>query len=151
VGACADALLLLKKGHYDLVIVDFCDESALANFSKEARAIDATLHLIVALPAQSRELSARVLAAGADDIIASPLDPIEFAVLLKRSAAHTAQRDEVRYNRAQLAAQSVEMIGRSEPMLAVFRKLDEVSRSSDPILITGGAGAGKKLLAWSLH
>jgi two-component system response regulator AtoC len=133
------------------VIVDFCDEASFANFARDAKLIDPTIHLVAALPEQSAQLAPQVLTHGADDIVRGPLDAAEFAVLLKRTLPRLSDRDELRYRRAQVNAISTEFIGRSNQTLTIFHKLDEISRSSDPVLISGNPGSGKKLLAWSLH
>jgi two-component system response regulator PilR (NtrC family) len=43
------------------------------------------------------------------------------------------------------------IIGRSEPMLAVFRLIETVCRTSSTILISGESGTGKELVARAIH
>lgn len=43
------------------------------------------------------------------------------------------------------------IIGRSEPMLAVFRKILQYGPAEAPVLVTGETGTGKELVARALH
>jgi DNA-binding NtrC family response regulator len=43
------------------------------------------------------------------------------------------------------------MIGRSDPMQAVFRLVDQVAPARSTVLITGESGTGKELIAKSIH
>jgi len=88
----SDGLTMLKKSHYDFAIVEFCDEVNFVNFTRDAKLNDPTLHIVAALPTEFKQLTTKLLADGADDIIQCPIDPIEFAVLLKRTSAHLAGR-----------------------------------------------------------
>jgi two-component system response regulator PilR (NtrC family) len=50
-----------------------------------------------------------------------------------------------------LTHQFSNIIGRSEPMLAVFRMIETVARTNSTILITGESGTGKELVAQAIH
>src|ERR687892_1007587 len=43
------------------------------------------------------------------------------------------------------------MIGRSEPMLTMFRMVETIARTSSTVLITGESGTGKDLVARAIH
>jgi two-component system response regulator PilR (NtrC family) len=43
------------------------------------------------------------------------------------------------------------IIGRSEPMLAVFKMVDTIAKTSSTVLITGESGTGKDLVARAIH
>jgi DNA-binding NtrC family response regulator len=43
------------------------------------------------------------------------------------------------------------MVGRSDPMQAVFRMVDQVAPARSTVLITGESGTGKELIAKSIH
>ncbi len=43
------------------------------------------------------------------------------------------------------------MVGRSEPMLALYHRMDRVTRVDAPVLITGESGTGKELVARAIH
>ena len=43
------------------------------------------------------------------------------------------------------------IIGRSEPMLAVFKMIETVARTTSTILLTGESGTGKGLVAQAIH
>ena len=54
--------------------------------------------------------------------------------------------------RIRVAMSNLGIIGKSEAMLSVFRRIARVSALSDlPILITGETGTGKQILAHAIH
>jgi two-component system response regulator AtoC len=79
------------------------------------------------------------------------------APLLASALAQLAERhEETRGAVAPLADPAVEgglgeMVGRSAPMLEVFRLLTRVARSNAPVMITGESGSGKEVAASTVH
>lgn len=151
VASYADAIATLKKARFDSIIVEFCDDAAFKNFTRDVKAHDTSIHIVVSVPVEFKPNALKILANGADDIVTGPIDAVEFKILMKRLSAGRAERNEIRYRRVQMNAMSNEVIGRSEPMMAIFRMLDKVATCIDPVLISGAPGSGKKLHAWSLH
>ena len=47
--------------------------------------------------------------------------------------------------------QTIEMVGRSEPLLELQKKIEKVARYREPVLITGESGVGKEALAQSIY
>ena len=43
------------------------------------------------------------------------------------------------------------IIGRSDPMLAVFKMIESVAQTSSTVLVTGESGTGKELVARAIH
>ena len=50
-----------------------------------------------------------------------------------------------------MSHQFTNIIGRSEPMLAVFKMIETVARTTSTILLTGESGTGKGLVAQAIH
>ena len=73
------------------------------------------------------------------------------------AAGAAADRRAARASRARRAAQAIVehgfagIIGRSRPMLDVFRLVETVCRTNSTILITGESGTGKELVARAMH
>jgi transcriptional regulator with GAF, ATPase, and Fis domain len=47
--------------------------------------------------------------------------------------------------------QTIEMVGRSEPLVELQKKIEKVARYREPVLITGESGVGKEALAQSVY
>ncbi|MBW2702131.1 MAG: sigma 54-interacting transcriptional regulator [Deltaproteobacteria bacterium] len=67
-------------------------------------------------------------------------------ILIEDRAAQAAAADSAR-----TGAQFAGMIGRSEPMRAVFRVVEQVARTDVTVLVTGESGTGKEMVARALH
>src|SRR5882724_11706792 len=84
---------------------------------------------------------------GAFEYLPKPFD-VPKAVELIRRALDESMREEVRDERI---AQMPEMLGQAPAMQDVFRAIGRLSQSIVTVLITGGSGSGKELVAHALH
>lgn len=92
--------------------------------------------------------------AGAHDFLLKPLKPAQLSTAL---ASLAEQLGETRGAVPEplpdpaTAGGLAGMIGRSAPMLEVFRLLTRVARSNAPVMITGESGTGKEVAAATVH
>ncbi len=151
-----EALKRLQDKHFDIYLVDVkmpgMDGLELLSRLKE-RQPDAVVIMITAHG--SIETAVEAMKRGAMDYLCKPFDPDELSLLMERMLAHKALRDE----NIALKEQLIEthegffdvFIIHSDPMRKILDTIQEVSRSSAPILITGETGVGKEMVAKAIH
>jgi DNA-binding NtrC family response regulator len=90
---------------------------------------------------------------GASDFIAKPFQFDELMHVLEKALEQRRLTSENAYLRSQLEEryQFGGILGRSQPMQALFQLLETVARSSSTILITGETGTGKEVVARAIH
>jgi two-component system nitrogen regulation response regulator GlnG len=95
---------------------------------------------------------------GAIDYLLKPVEPSRLVSAVKRGLEMRSLRTEVHDLRESLLSDGLrqpeafaEILTQSKAMLAVFRYVEAVARSSHPVLITGESGTGKELIAKALH
>ena len=92
--------------------------------------------------------------AGAHDFLLKPVKTSQLAAALALLAGqHEGARGTVPEPLPDPAASGglAGMVGRSAPMLEVFRLLTRVARSNAPVMITGESGTGKEVAAATVH
>lgn len=90
---------------------------------------------------------------GAHDFLTKPVRFKHLALVVDRAAMSGHFRKENSQLRAIFARtkQSGGMVGESKPMKEVFRLIDRVGPTDNPILIEGESGTGKELVAKAIH
>ena len=101
----------------------------------------------------STETAVEALRLGAYDYLSKPFDVDELKI--KSCATPRAPAAAAGERPAEAGArpshQFSNIIGRSEPMLAVFKLIETVAPTNSTILITGESGTGKELVARAIH
>jgi len=90
---------------------------------------------------------------GAFDYITKPFELDDVRIAIERFFEHQALTEEVKILRQQVGARdpSERIVGRSQPMLDIYKTIGRVARTDATILITGETGTGKELVAETLH
>jgi DNA-binding NtrC family response regulator len=149
-----EAIALLEKSNYDLVITDLNMPvrngmellKYISSFAPKTSAMIITAHATV-------ETAVEALRKGAIDYILKPIDPGE---LLHR--IHHINR----FRRTLLENQNLRkeirekfnfsnIIGDSPAMKQVYHMVSRVANSTSNVLITGKSGTGKELIARAIH
>ncbi len=87
---------------------------------------------------------------GAFDYIAKPLDLNRLLVTLRNALDRSRLMEETRVLKRRVEA-AYEIVGSSEAILEVKRMITRVAPTQARVLITGGSGTGKELVARQLH
>lgn len=114
------------------------------------RALDTEPAIVVVTAETKIETAVEAMKAGATDYLEKP---IGLDRLLTTARLCLERRELVEENR-ELRGQAFDrwqIVGRSEPILALLGKLDRVADSDIPVLISGENGTGKELIARQLH
>ena len=91
---------------------------------------------------------------GAFDYITKPFDELDDVLLnINRVFEHQRLAQEVRDLRRRFEGREPtdRMVGRSAPMVSLFRTIGLVARNPATVLITGETGTGKELMAETIH
>jgi DNA-binding NtrC family response regulator len=167
------ALELIHKNvdHYDVVILDYqisggLKGEELIRLIKEA---DPFVQIIVitkmTINISDYEFANNLLKAGAfwyctkypgniEEYIYQPTDfllSIFNAYEKKRLEKHKLKSDRRLMQSVESMLEAKKLIGESKPMKELRESIEKYARSEVNILITGGSGTGKELVAWNIH
>lgn len=149
-----EALALLAQQDFDLVLSDWkvADGDGLSVLShlRDAHP-DTAFILMTAYGNLGHAMS--TIRAGADDYLIKPFDKSQLLYTLARvSTVQQLQRDNRHLREAvEQRDQLVELIGRSEAMQQVFRRVQKIAPTKATVLLYGESGTGKELAARALH
>ena len=101
----------------------------------------------------STETAVEAMRLGAVDYFTKPVSMDELRMKVRQHLeAHRLKQENVLLKRAlDSSHQFSNIIGRSEPMLAVFKMIETIARTNSTVLITGESGTGKDLVARAVH
>jgi len=89
---------------------------------------------------------------GAFDYIAKPVQTEELLLTIRRALDDVALREEVvRLRRRAGEGVLGDIVGRSEPVESMLRRVEQVAPTRASVLITGETGTGKELVARAVH
>ena len=101
----------------------------------------------------STETAVEAMRLGAVDYFTKPFSMDELRLKVRQHVeASRLKQENVLLKRVLNSSYSFSsIIGRSEPMLAVFKMVDTIAKTSSTVLITGESGTGKDLVARAIH
>jgi DNA-binding NtrC family response regulator len=104
------------------------------------------------------ETAVQCMQIGASDYLVKPVEESRLVSSVKRALEIRTLRAEVLSLKERLLTETphqreafAEIITQSKAMLAIFRYLEAIASSPQPVLITGETGTGKELVARALH
>jgi two-component system response regulator PilR (NtrC family) len=148
------AIAVLGKDPVDLLISDIkMPDVSGVDVLKAAKQIDRDLPAIMITAFASTETAVEAMRLGACDYLSKPFDVDELKIKVREKLESRQLRHENVLLKRALGAtnQFSNIIGRSAPMLEVFRLVQTVARTNSTILITGESGTGKELVARAVH
>jgi DNA-binding NtrC family response regulator len=95
------------------------------------------------------ETAIEAVRAGAFDYISKPFDIAEIKRIINRALQQGVRQDDPP---AEMPAGATgTLVGRTAPMLDVYKQIAHAADSSAPVLIVGESGVGKELVAQAIH
>jgi DNA-binding NtrC family response regulator len=142
-GAPVDVVLL------DLVMPEMSGQETLA----EIRARGFAQPVIVVTATGGIDTVVGAMRAGASDFVVKPAAPERILVSIQNALSMGALRTEVDRLKKQAGGRTTfdDIIGSGPAMRQVKHLGERAAKSSIPVLITGGSGAGKELIARAIH
>ena len=101
----------------------------------------------------STETAVEALRMGAYDYVSKPFNVDELKLKVREAIEQRRLRHEniLLKRTLQTTHQFSNIIGRSEPMLAVFKLIETIAPTNSTVLVTGESGTGKELVARAIH
>ncbi|MDE3155645.1 MAG: sigma-54-dependent Fis family transcriptional regulator [Acidobacteriota bacterium] len=149
-----DAIALLEQQPFDLLISDIkMPDVSGVDVLRAAKRVDQEIIGIMVTAFASTESAVEALRMGAYDYLSKPFDVDELKLVVRNALERRQLRQEnVLLKRAlHTSHQFANIVGRSEPMLAVFGLVETIAPTNSTILITGESGTGKELVARAIH
>jgi DNA-binding NtrC family response regulator len=90
---------------------------------------------------------------GVYDYLVKPIDRERLTTAVRKALERSSLRKEVLLLRREMvrSGRFEELIGKSAPMLATYRLIEQIAPSNLPVLVTGESGTGKELVARAVH
>ncbi|MDH4064770.1 MAG: sigma-54 dependent transcriptional regulator [Acidobacteriota bacterium] len=147
---------VIAREYVDVVLTDIqmprLDGTGLLRAVREL-APDAVVVMMTAHWTRDSDDWKRACELGAEALFEKPFRDVHLVTMQVRQLLESRR---LRHENAVLRSTTVEhgfagIIGRSTPMLDVFRLVETVCRTNSTILITGESGTGKELVAQAIH
>lgn len=138
----------------DLNMPHISGEELLAHFREHCPEVP----VIILTAANEIELAVRCMRAGASDYLVKPVEKTRLVSAVNRAVETRVLHDEISQLRAGLLSRTLKkpeafahIITDSDVMQDLFCYIEAISRTQQPVLITGETGTGKELFAKAVH
>jgi two-component system response regulator PilR (NtrC family) len=148
------AVTTLEKEPVDILISDIkMPDLSGVDVLRAAKQIDQDILGIMITAFASTESAVEAMRLGACDYLSKPFDVdlLRMKVREKIESRQLRQENVLLKRNLGLSHQFSNIIGRSEPMLEIFKMIETVARTNSTILLTGESGTGKGLVAQAIH
>jgi len=147
------ALIELRKGKVDTVLLDLQlpDMNGL-DIIQEMDGTDHNITFIVITANGSINTAVDAMRAGAYDFLIKPFPTEKLLTTVKNALEREKVKTTVQVLKRGLKTNQVPgFVGESEPMLAVYKMIENVANSNAAVFITGESGTGKEVTAQAIH
>ena len=141
------ALAQLERQPVDLLISDIkMPDMSGVEVLRVAKGLNQDTIAIMITAFASTESAAEALQMGAYDYVSKPFSVDELKVVVRNALEHRQLRHDTAPSK-----KFSNIIGRSEPIQAMFRLIEKIAQTNSTILVTGESGTGKELAARAIH
>jgi DNA-binding NtrC family response regulator len=146
-----EAIARIREDRFDLLISDINLNAGQTGLDvlRAFKATHAAGQVVLISGFGTLETAIEAMRSGAFDYISKPFDIAEIKRTVERALTQAARVDEPQAP-VQAGARSG-LIGRSAPMLDVYKLIASAADSSSTVLIIGESGTGKELVARAIH
>jgi len=147
-----EALEAVAKNRFDAILSDvYMPDGGGLELVEQLRAVDPNLPIILMTAQGSLQVAVDAVARGASDFIGKPFEISAVVALLRRymDARREAETEAPPPPEATLTHAG--LVGRSSPMVMVYKLVAQAARTEATVLIMGESGTGKELVARAIH
>lgn len=139
---------LLSEEDFSVLVTDVMlpDGDGIESLAT-VRALRPAMPIIVVSAQNTLDTAVRASDIGAFEYFPKPFDIDELARTVRQAAGSTASAS----GAAEPEGEGLPLVGRSQPMQAVYRMITRVLRNDLTVLILGESGTGKELVAEAIH
>ena len=149
-----EAIAILEREQVDLLLSDIrMTDLSGVDVLRAAKQVNRDLIAFMMTAFASTETAVEAMRLGAVDYFTKPFSMDELRLKVRQHMeASRLKAENVLLKRALNTSYSFsKIIGRSEPMLAVFKLIETIAKANSTVLITGESGTGKDLVARAVH
>jgi two-component system, NtrC family, response regulator HydG len=148
------AIEKVQERPFDLILMDIrmLKVSGLQALER-IKAFNPAIPVTIMTAYSSVETAVEALKKGAYDYLTKPLDFDKLRLTIERAMEHTRLKEENRLLKESLGKHfdMQNIIGRSPAMISLLETVAHVAPSEATVMITGGSGTGKELIAGVIH
>jgi len=144
----------IEKDLFDLVLTDMkMPEMGGIELLKAIKGTRPELTVIIMTAHGSIETAVEAMKMGADDYITKPIDFNELLIHISKAQKQSLILKENRWLKLEVRKKFEfdKIIGKSKRMQEVFSLIEKVAASNSTVIIYGGSGTGKELVAKAIH
>jgi DNA-binding NtrC family response regulator len=148
-----EALDALNAGGFDAVLSDvYMPDGSGLELVEDVRRANSGIPIVLMTAQGSVEAAVEAVSRGANDFIGKPFEVAEVVALLRRylearREVESVVPDETLANELSKTG----LVGRSTPMVMVYKLIAQAARTDATVLILGESGTGKELVARGIH
>ncbi len=148
------ALSMLESRNFDIILADIKMPGMDGlEMHRRIKSLNKDAIVIIMTAFASVSTAVQALKDGAYDYITKPFDPDDLSHLIRNATSQISLQEENQVLRDNIVSlENVEdIIGESEAMINVLKKVERVAQSNSPVIISGESGTGKELIARAIH
>lgn len=145
---------ILKEDNIDVVLLDLKIGNVNGiDILKKIKSIDEEIQVIIITAFGSIKSSVKAIQEGASHYITKPIDMEELFTFIEKALEHKKISSSLKNLKEVLNRDFAidGIIGKSESLHSVLRKVQKIKDLNTTVLITGESGTGKDLIAKALH
>lgn len=147
-----EALVLFKKQEFDIVLADYkMKEMDGVTLLKHIKAINQNTVFIIMTAYGTVETAVKAVKLGAYDFLLKPVLPENIEMILTRVTEMLNLKHENEIMKRDLSHKFQNIIGKSKMMREIFELIQSVASARSTVMITGGSGTGKEMVARAIH
>ena len=149
-----EALSMIESRNFDIILADIKMPGMDGlEMHRRIRSLNKDAIVIIMTAFASVSTAVQALKDGAYDYITKPFDPDDLSHLIRNATSQISLQEENQVLRDNIVSlENVEdIIGESEAMINVLKKVERVAQSNSPVIISGESGTGKELIARAIH